>query len=159
GIAKSARTRRCHRHRRKLSHTALSKASPKALAHGVVIGIAKSARTRRCHRHRRPNPSRVAHLPHDSGGRTRSRCIGRIQLIAATRSLLAYRATPETAPALLRRLKRGVFYPLVDLQAAINRYLAEHNYSSKPCVWTADPERIISAARRGYQMLDSNHRL
>jgi len=36
-------------------------------------------------------------------------------------------------------------------------YLAEHNYSSKPFVWTADPERIISAARRGYQMLDSNH--
>ena len=56
-----------------------------------------------------------------------------------------------------RRLKRGVFHSLVDLQAAINRYLAEHNYSSKPFVWTADPERIISAARRGYQMLDSNH--
>jgi transposase len=56
-----------------------------------------------------------------------------------------------------RRLKRGVFHSLVDLQVAINCYLAEHNYSSKPFVWTADPERIISAARRGYQMLDSNH--
>ena len=26
-----------------------------------------------------------------------------------------------------RRLKRGVFHSIVDLQAAINRYLAEHN--------------------------------
>ena len=62
-------------------------------------GSRRSSRTWRCHRHRRPNPSRVAHLPHDSDGRTRSRCIGRIQLIVTTRSLLAYRATPETDPA------------------------------------------------------------
>ena len=31
-----------------------------------------------------------------------------------------------------RRLKRGVFHSLVDLQAAINRFLAEHNESPKP---------------------------
>ena len=30
-----------------------------------------------------------------------------------------------------RRLKRGVFHSLVDLQAAINRYLAEHNHEPK----------------------------
>ena len=56
-----------------------------------------------------------------------------------------------------RRLKRGVFHSLVDLQAAINRYLAEHNSRPKPFVWTADPDRIIAAARRGYQVLDSIH--
>jgi transposase len=56
-----------------------------------------------------------------------------------------------------RRLKRGVFCSLVDLQAAINRYLDDHNQNSKPFVWTADPERIIAAANRGYQMLDSVH--
>ena len=39
-----------------------------------------------------------------------------------------------------RRLKRGVFHSLVDLQAAINRYLAEHNHSPKPFTWTADPQ-------------------
>jgi len=27
------------------------------------------------------------------------------------------------------------------LQAAINRYLAEHNRCSTPFIWTADPER------------------
>jgi transposase len=56
-----------------------------------------------------------------------------------------------------RRLSRGVFHSLVDLQAAINRYLAEHNRSSKPFSWTADPDRIIAAASRGYQVLDSIH--
>src|SRR3954447_14893932 len=56
-----------------------------------------------------------------------------------------------------RRLKRGVFHSLVDLQAAINRYLAEHNRNPRPFVWTADPDRIIAAARRGYQTLDSIH--
>ena len=56
-----------------------------------------------------------------------------------------------------RRLKRGVFRSLVDLLAAINRFLAEHNRSPKPFIWTADPDRIIAAASRGYQVLDSIH--
>jgi transposase len=56
-----------------------------------------------------------------------------------------------------RRLRRGVFHSLVDLQAAINRYLADHNTVPKPFVWTADPDAIIAAAKRGYQMLDSIH--
>jgi transposase len=43
-----------------------------------------------------------------------------------------------------RRLRRGVFHSLVDLQAAINRYLDEHNADPKPFVWTATPERIIA---------------
>lgn len=56
-----------------------------------------------------------------------------------------------------RRLKRGVFHSLVDLQAAINRFLAEHNESPKPFVWTADPDKIIAAVRRGHQVLASIH--
>lgn len=56
-----------------------------------------------------------------------------------------------------RRLKRGVFTSIADLQAAINRYLAEHNHDPKPFVWTADPKRIIAAVKRGYQALDSIH--
>jgi transposase len=43
-----------------------------------------------------------------------------------------------------RRLRRGVFRSLVDLQAAIHRYLAEHNQNPKPFVWTATPERIMA---------------
>jgi transposase len=56
-----------------------------------------------------------------------------------------------------RRLKRGVFCSIVDLQAAINRFLAETNDDPKPFTWTADPEKIIAAVRRGHQALDSIH--
>jgi transposase len=56
-----------------------------------------------------------------------------------------------------RRLKRGVFRSIVDLQAAINRFLSEHNEEPKPFAWTADPDKIIAAVRRGHQALDSIH--
>ena len=56
-----------------------------------------------------------------------------------------------------RRLKRGVFHSVVDLQAAINRFLAEHNRQTKPFKWTADPDKIIAAVKRGHQALDSIH--
>ena len=55
-----------------------------------------------------------------------------------------------------RRLKRGVFCSLVELQAAINRFVAEHNQSPKPFVWRADPHAIIAARARGFQALESN---
>ena len=47
-----------------------------------------------------------------------------------------------------RRLRRGVFHSLVDLQAAINRYLAEHNANPKPFVWTAAPEKIMDKLKQ-----------
>jgi transposase len=56
-----------------------------------------------------------------------------------------------------RRLKRGVFHSIVDLQAAINRFIAEHNAQPKPFVWTADPDKIIAARNRGFQTLESIH--
>jgi len=56
-----------------------------------------------------------------------------------------------------RRLKRGVFKGIVDLQAAINRFLQETNASPKPFVWTADPDAIIEKVRRGKQVLQSIH--
>ena len=56
-----------------------------------------------------------------------------------------------------RRLKRGSFSSLVDLQAAINRYLAEANHDPKPFTWTANPDKIIAAVNRGRQALESIH--
>lgn len=56
-----------------------------------------------------------------------------------------------------RRLKRGVFRSVVDLQAAINRFVEETNADPKPFVWTADPDKIIAAVKRGHQVLDSDH--
>jgi transposase len=48
-----------------------------------------------------------------------------------------------------RRLKRGVFTSIADLQAAVNRYLAEHNHDPKPFVWTADPKRTSPLSTAG----------
>jgi transposase len=56
-----------------------------------------------------------------------------------------------------RTLKRSIFRSVVDLQATINRYLAEANRDPKPFVWTADPDKIIAAVHRGRQTLDSIH--
>jgi transposase len=56
-----------------------------------------------------------------------------------------------------RRLKRGVFLSLADLQATINRFVTETNGDPKPFAWTADPNKIIAAVRRGHQVLDSIH--
>jgi transposase len=56
-----------------------------------------------------------------------------------------------------RRLKRGVFRSIVELQATIKRFLTETNDNPKPFTWTADPDRIIAAVRRGHQVLGSVH--
>lgn len=44
-----------------------------------------------------------------------------------------------------RRLKRGSFSGIVDLQAAINRYIAEHNDRPEPFVWTKPAAAILDA--------------
>jgi transposase len=56
-----------------------------------------------------------------------------------------------------RRLKRGVFRSSVELQAAINRFLADHNRDPRPFRWTKSPKKIIEAVKRGFQVLDSIH--
>jgi transposase len=43
-----------------------------------------------------------------------------------------------------RRLKRGTFRSIVELQAAINRYLAEHNQTPRPFVWTQCSHQILA---------------
>jgi hypothetical protein len=45
--------------------------------------------------------------------------------------------------------------PTPGIQAAITRFLDDHNANSKPFEWVADPDKIIAAVRRGHQMLDS----
>ena len=43
-----------------------------------------------------------------------------------------------------KRIRRGSFHSLVDLQAAINRFLAEHNTKPMPFVWTASAASILA---------------
>ena len=47
-----------------------------------------------------------------------------------------------------RRIRRGVFRSIVDLQAAINRYLEEHNADPKPFVWTKPAKDILAKIDR-----------
>ena len=48
-----------------------------------------------------------------------------------------------------RRLRRGVFRSIVDLQAAIHRNIAQHNTGPKLVAWIAAPERVLVAGRLG----------
>jgi hypothetical protein len=47
-----------------------------------------------------------------------------------------------------QRIRRGVFHSIADLQTAINAYLAEHNDSPKPFVWTQSAEAIMAKLER-----------
>jgi transposase len=47
-----------------------------------------------------------------------------------------------------RRLRRGSFHSIVDLQAAINRYIAEHNADPKPFKWTKPADQILAKVNR-----------
>jgi hypothetical protein len=52
---------------------------------------------------------------------------------------------------------KPVVWRFVDLQVAINRFVAETNADPKPFVWTADPKRVLAAVKRGKQSLESIH--
>ena len=45
-------------------------------------------------------------------------------------------------------IRRGVFRSIVDLQAAINRSLKEHNDDPKPFVWTKPADAILAKLNR-----------
>jgi len=47
-----------------------------------------------------------------------------------------------------QRLRRGAFSGIVDLQAAIKRYLKEHNADPKPFVWTKPAAEIFDKLAR-----------
>jgi transposase len=56
-----------------------------------------------------------------------------------------------------KRLKRGVFKSVTELESAILRFIEEKNENAKPFIWTADPDKIIEKINRGKQMLESIH--
>jgi transposase len=56
-----------------------------------------------------------------------------------------------------RRLKNGVFRAVDDPKAEIEGVVAETNDDPKPFVWTAKPNRVLAAVKRGKQALESIH--
>lgn len=49
-----------------------------------------------------------------------------------------------------RRLRRGVFGSILELQEAINRYITEHNDAPAPFVWTKTAHQITAKLNRLY---------
>jgi transposase len=47
-----------------------------------------------------------------------------------------------------RRIRRGSFRSIVDLQTAINRYIVEHNHDPKPFTWTKPADQILAKVNR-----------
>lgn len=56
-----------------------------------------------------------------------------------------------------KRIRRGAFRSVLDLEVAIYRYLTDHNEHPKPFVWTAKPVDILDKVKRGKQALESEH--
>lgn len=66
-----------------------------------------------------------------------------------------------------KRIRRGTFTSVAELEAAIHDYLDHHNTNPKPFVWTKSADTILAKERRaldaleavksGYQALDSEH--
>ena len=58
-----------------------------------------------------------------------------------------------------QRLKPGVFTSIVELQAAVNRFISETNDKPKPFVSTKSADAILAAAQRGNKRLKRSTRL
>jgi hypothetical protein len=54
-----------------------------------------------------------------------------------------------------KRIRRGVFKSLTDLEVAIYKYLAEHNQRSKPFVWTATTNDILAKVEKAREALNA----
>src|SRR5207247_1789232 len=56
-----------------------------------------------------------------------------------------------------RAIRRGVFYSVPDLIAAIESYLQAHNEDPKPFVWTASIDSILEKVGRCKAVLETVH--
>ena len=56
-----------------------------------------------------------------------------------------------------QHLTRGVFTSIVELQAAINHFIADANAKPKPFVWTKSADAILATVSRGRQALEAVH--
>jgi transposase len=55
-----------------------------------------------------------------------------------------------------KRIRRGVFTSVPELEAAINEYIAVHNAKPKPFVWTAKATDILAKVTRARAALNKN---
>ena len=55
-----------------------------------------------------------------------------------------------------KRIRRGVFTSVAELEAAINEYIAVHNAKPKPFIWTAQASDILAKVARARAVLNKN---
>ena len=55
-----------------------------------------------------------------------------------------------------KRIRRGVFKSVAELEAAINEYIAAHNVKPKPFIWTAKASDILAKVTRARAVLNKN---
>ena len=55
-----------------------------------------------------------------------------------------------------KRIRRGVFRSVPDLEAAINEYIKVHNAKPKPFIWTAKASDILAKVTRARAVLNKN---
>ena len=55
-----------------------------------------------------------------------------------------------------KRIRRGVFTSVPDLEAAINEYIAVHNTKPKPFIWTTKASDILAKVTRARAALNKN---
>jgi len=56
-----------------------------------------------------------------------------------------------------KRIRRGSFRSVPELERAIRQYVAEHNRHARPFVWTASASQIIRKVRHCKQALVTGH--
>ena len=56
-----------------------------------------------------------------------------------------------------KRIRRGVFKSVAELEAAIMTYLEKHNADPKPFIWTKPTAQIFEKVARAKQALESEH--
>jgi transposase len=56
-----------------------------------------------------------------------------------------------------KRIRRGVFTSVGELESAIMDYLDHHNAQPKPFLWTKSPGQILEKVARAKQALESQH--
>ena len=54
-----------------------------------------------------------------------------------------------------KRIRRGAFTSIAELETAIDNYLEEHNAAAKPYVWTKTATEIVDKQRRAREKLEN----
>ncbi|MBS0243137.1 MAG: transposase [Proteobacteria bacterium] len=53
-----------------------------------------------------------------------------------------------------KRIRRGTFSSVADLEDAIDNYIVRHNAKPKPFMWTKSADDILTRKRRALDLLD-----